>query len=302
MLRRRQFLSLSLESAWRLPRGQETVLVPIDDKVQAALKEMVSETRAQLSAMDTTPYQPSEKYGSTEHLYLQLDDELASQIRLIHEATNLPVDGKVLSKPSDVFCYFTRIVDDQGNRTTGIRRAGTFKGILKSRLLQFTTDALKIVEDKVFKLDTDFDLLVEAVGVSILRPSGFEFVGHLKEAILNAAPANIKVIQKELPFVDFGGIEVYATSHPRAARYLASIRVQKEATNIDKASLKDLCERTGVRIREEKGKLIVADGSVMDFLGVLDRRMYQLELVKGSPESFRATSRSRMEAPREGHF
>jgi hypothetical protein len=26
----------------------------------------------------------------------------------------------------------------------------------------------------------------------------------------------------------------------------------------------------------------------MDFLGVLDRRLYQLELVKGSPESFRA--------------
>ena len=123
--------------------------------------------------------------------------------------------------------YFTRIADDGGNRTTGIRRAGTFKGILKSRLLRFTTDALRIVEDKVFKLDTDFDLLVEASGVSILRPSGFEFVGQLQGAILNAAPANINIIQKELPFVDFGGIKMYATNHPRAARYLASIRVQK---------------------------------------------------------------------------
>ena len=36
------------------------------------------------------------------------------------------------------------------------------------------------------------------------------------------------------------------------------------------------------------------DGSVMDFLGVLDRRLYQIELVKGSPESFRAASRSRI--------
>jgi hypothetical protein len=159
--------------------GQHLVLVPIDDKIQTALKEMVSHTRAQLSTMDPTPYQPSEKYGSTEHLRLPLDDELASQIRSIHEAANLPVDGKVLSNPSKIFCYFTRIVDDKGNRTTGIRRAGTFKGILKSRLLRFTTDALQIVEDKVFKLDTDFDLLVEATGVSILRPSGFEFVGQL---------------------------------------------------------------------------------------------------------------------------
>jgi hypothetical protein len=32
----------------------------------------------------------------------------------------------------------------------------------------------------------------------------------------------------------------------------------------------------------------------MDFLGVLDRRLYEVELVKGQPESFRAASRSRI--------
>ena len=49
---------------------------------------------------------------------------------------------------------------------------------------------------------------------------------------------------------------------------------------------------TGVKVREEKGNLIVDD--VMGFLGVLDRRMYLVELVKGSPEPFRAASRSRI--------
>jgi Domain of unknown function (DUF4868) len=274
--------------------GLYLVLVPIDDKIQTALKEMVTQTRAQLSTMDPVSYEPSDKHGGTEHLHLALDDDLASQIRLIHEANNLPVDGKVLSDPSDVFFYFTRIVDGKGNRTTGIRRASTFKGILKTRLVQLTTDALKIVEDKVFRLDTDFDLLVDASGVSILRPSGFEIVGALTRAIQAAAPENIKLIQKDLPFVDFSVIAAYASKHPRAARYLASIRMQKQSANIDKASLKDLCKKTGVLIREEKGKLIVEDGSVMDFLGVLDRRLYQVELVKGSPESFRAASRSRI--------
>jgi hypothetical protein len=274
--------------------GEYLALVPIDKEIQAALNEMVSETRAQLRTMDPKPYEPSEKYGSIEHLRLPLDDDLASQISLIHQANDLPVNGKVLSNPSDIFCYFTRIVDAKGNRTTGIRRAGTFKGILKSRLLQFTTDALKIVEDKVFKLDTDFDLLVDATGISILRPSGFEFVGELKDAILSAAPANIKLIKESLPFVDFTAIEVHATKHPRAARYLASIRAQEEAKGIDKASLKQLCADTGVMIREEKGKLIVEDGAVMGFLLALDRRLYRLELVKGSPESFRAASRSKI--------
>ena len=104
---------------------------------------------------------------------------------------------------------------------------------------------MKIVEDKVFKLDSEFDLLVDSSGISILRPSGFEFDGKLKAAILAAAPSNIKEVKKELSFVDFSGIEIYATTHPRAARYLASIRSQEEATNIDKDSLKRLCTRYG---------------------------------------------------------
>jgi hypothetical protein len=33
----------------------------------------------------------------------------------------------------------------------------------------------------------------------------------------------------------------------------------------------------------------------MDFLEVLDRRRYQLELVKGTPERFRASSRKKID-------
>ena len=43
--------------------------------------------------------------------------------------------------------------------------ATALKGVLKSRLLQLTTDALNIVQEKIFKLDRDFDLLVDDTGV-----------------------------------------------------------------------------------------------------------------------------------------
>ncbi|WP_185844203.1 hypothetical protein [Bordetella hinzii] len=61
--------------------------------------------------------------------------------------------------------------------------------------------------------------------------------------------------------------------------------------NIDKSSLKKLCKNTGVDISESKGKVIIADGHEMAFLQVLDRRRYQLELVKDKPEKFVAGSR-----------
>jgi hypothetical protein len=277
------------------PNGQRYVSVPIDAEIQAALREMVTTTRDELKeAGEATTYDPSEKYSGHENLRLPLDSDLASHILNIHRAVNLPAEPKALSDPINVFCYFARMRDSKGHRLTAIRRATTFKGVLKSRLLQFTTDALKIVQDKIFKLDRDFDLLIDDSGIQILRAAGFEFVGALEGAVLAAAGKNARAVKADLPFVDFGPIESYANQHPRAARYLASIRVQEETKNIDKSKLKALCQNTGVKVTEVKGKLQVEESSIMDFLGVLDRRLYQVELIKDSPESFRAASRSRI--------
>ena len=85
--------------------------------------------------------------------------------------------------------------------------------------------------------------------------------------------------------MDFGPIAAYALKHPRTARYLASIRLQ-QTKNIDKASLKKHCTNMKLDVKELKGKLVVAPEAIMDFLAVLDRRLYQVELVKDSPESF----------------
>ena len=127
----------------------------------------------------------------------------------------------------------------------------------------------------------------------ILRPSGFEFAGRLREAILAAVPKNIQTIQKDLAFVEFGSIEEYAGKHPRAARYLASIQSQ-ETKNIDKNRLKSLCKSTSVEVTELQGKISVVAGHEMGFLEVLERRRYELELVQGQPERFKAASRTEL--------
>ena len=132
----------------------------------------------------------------------------------------MPIDSRALTDPKEVFCYFAKMTDARGRRLTALRRATQFKGVLKKRLIRLVDDALKVVDDKVFKLDTDFDLLMDAHNVHILRPAAFEFVGELQDAVLAAAPDNVRLIQHDLGFVDFGGVGVYATKHPRAARSL----------------------------------------------------------------------------------
>jgi hypothetical protein len=278
--------------------AQTFVAVPVDADVQAALREMVQATWDAMQSVEDGPakYEPSEKHGGKEYLYLPLDDEMATSVRDLHEAAALDINAAALTDPSDVFCYFARLTGKKQQRLTALRRATQFKGILKSksRLVRMLDDTLKIIEDTVFKLDNDFDLLIDVKNVHILRPSGFEFAGKLQQAILEAVPENIKAIRKDLGFVDFDGIEAYAGKHPRAARYLASIRGQEETKNIDKSLLKKLCKQTGVEIAEAKGKALITDGHEMGFLEVLDRRRYEVSLVREKPERYRAASRRKI--------
>lgn len=278
--------------------GQTFVRVPVDAGVQDALKDMAKATWARMEDKDTNPsrYEPSEKHESSEYVYLPLGDDLAERMRQLHEAQNLPSDSGALQDPSAVFCYFARMTNTNGKRLTALKRANQFKGILKSRLIRLVTDALRIVEDKVFKLDSDFDLLVDSDNVHILRPSAFEFAGRLQEAVLAAVPQNVRSIQRDLPFVDFSSVESYAKKHPRAARYLASIRADKGTKSIDKQALKRCCADAGVDIKAIRGKLVVQGGHEIDFLEVLDRRRYTLELIKGTPERFKAASRRKLDA------
>jgi hypothetical protein len=271
-------------------------IIPVDNDVQIALHDMAQATNIAMQNITNNPvlYEPSEKYGSMEHLCLPLENGMADEIRILHEAVNLDIDTSALSDHDNIFCYFARFKDDKGKKLTAFRRATQFKGILKSRLVCILDDSLKFLEDDVFKLDSDFDFLVDSENIYILRPSSFEFAGKLTGAILKAVSKNIKIIKKEMPFVDFDGIAGYAEKHPRAARYLASIIMKKEIKSIDKKSLLNQCQRTEVAISEEKGKLIIAKGAEMGFLEVLDRRRYEIELINGQPEKFRAGSRTQL--------
>ncbi len=278
--------------------GESFAIVPVDAPTQAALREMAAATHEAMLGTGDPPskYEPADKHGAVAYLYLPLADDLAQSIRRLHEAENLDIDTRALLEPDSMFCYFARFSDGSGRRLTGLRRAAQFKGVLKSRnrLVRMVDDTLKVIEDTVFKLDMDFDLLVDESRIHILRPKGFEFAGRLREAILDAVPANVKVIQDNLGFVDLGPIGAYAASRPRAARYLASIRTQDATRNIDQTLLLDFCQQTGVDLEQSDGKLRVVGGHEMGFLEVLDRRRYEVTLVKAAPERYRAASRRKI--------
>jgi hypothetical protein len=269
----------------------------VDAPVKAALREMAITTLGVMDSFKNGPaaYDPGQKYGSPDYVVLAASADWARGAVELNDAQNIPTNARGLSEPENVIAYFARFRDRDDRRLAAVRRATQFKGVLKNHLVTIVSNALKMVPDQVFKLDHDFDYLVDSLNVHIIRPSSFEFVHGLQSAILEAAPRNVTALQGDLPFVDLSSIAAFAGAHPRAARYLASICSLKETKNIDVGALRAQCADTGVSLSEVGGKLIVDPGQEIAFLEVLDRRRYSVELALNEREAYRASSRDKIQ-------
>lgn len=272
------------------------IQIPIDIEIQIALKKMVQETIKKLkkSSEDPEKYSPSEKYASIEYVTLPLEDIMVSNLKNLHNATNLCEGSFNQDYINDCFGYFCTLIDDKNHKLTAIRRATQFKGVLKKRLIRFLDDTLKIVPDNIFKLDNDFDFIINNSTIHILRPSGLEFTAQLKEEIIKAVQANINIISREISFIDFSNVITYAKKHSRAARYIASIKSQN-TENIDQNKLILFCQTANVELTENNGKVIVDEKNILQFLEVLDRRRFSIDITNNDdPELYRASSRSKI--------
>lgn len=278
----------------------EFVCVPVDGNVQAILRCMAKDSWRLMSNEKDGPrlYEPSEKHGAKEYLFLPNSSEFVAALISLHNANQLPIDVQAFKQPEMISSYFCRLSDNKNRILTALRRASQFKGMLKSRnrLVRMTDDTMQLVPDAVFRLDPEFDLLIDSSRVHILHPTSFEYACSLQRVIQEAAPTNVVDIGRDLSFVDFSGIANYASNHTRAARYLASINSQGLAKCIDKSLLVHLCKQTDVQIEEQDERIIIKDGHELGFLEVLDRRRYEINLVIENPEHYRAASRRKIDS------
>ena len=272
--------------------------VPIDVNVTANLREMAHSTWDRLNGVADTPapYDPAAESRGRQHISLPIDDGAVELLRDVNEADRFdPGGGVLISQPRRVFCYFARFTDGDGNRMTGMRQSKEFKGILghRNRLARIVNDTLRMTQDSIFKLDTDFDLLIGSDEVRVLRPIAFEIIGSLQEAIRAAVPQNTLALQESLGFVDFGPIEEFAKGNVSAARLLAAIR-NKETDGITVESLVANCERNGTKIEVGGSGIIVEPEAMLGFLRTLNRSRFNVELIPGQVEAYDASGTKRL--------
>lgn len=279
---------------------QRHTQVPVALNVSVELKRMLSKTIAGLglptSAASLRQFDPGEKYGATEALKLSLTTPYVQDLNAVVHLRNLPSDINALNDIANLEYYYAVFQDASGRLLYAFRRASQFKGVAKSLLAVVTGGSLSLLNQPVFRLDNNFDYVVDcdSAFIYILKPSGFEFTTNVHGQMLAAAATNGQAISAAIGFIDMTGLITYATAHSKSARLMAAIRSRNDLHLIDRALLVQACAENGIPVTNPLvGSLTPTNGSEYDFLCILDRRAYTANLVPNLTENYIAASRVR---------
>lgn len=272
--------------------------VPVDTIIQGVLMDILRNTQEVFVGLeDSVPcYEPAEKFSSSEPLRLPLSDSLCDGLREVFTTGGFADSPTAIDDFENLSSYGAVFTDENGERVISLKKATYFKQLLKKRNFLIRAggdDSLKSVEDKIFKLDKDFDIIIDADTAYILHPSNFEYLAGAKERILEKAEENTRELSNVLPFLAVDRLAAYVATRPRAARLVASLRSRDDLHLTSKELLSTLCRATGVELEDNDGFIEPSEKHEMEFLNVLDRRRYLVELIKETPEIYEAPSRHR---------
>lgn len=279
------------------PQGQQShVQIPVAPDVQAELEVMLDVTLAKLglpqSANLLEQFSPAEKYESEEGLKLPLATPYLVQLAAVLGLQNLPSSTNVLGQVDRLQYYYAIFTDNQNRNVWAFRRATQFKGVAKARLAFIKAGLLSMVPGNIFRLDNDFDFVVDAQTVFILRPKGFVQTMDIQGQVLQAAAANAAAVGASINYIDVSGISAYASTHSRSAQLLAAIKARTDLNLIDRNLLESACQGFGIAlVQNANGTISPAPGQEYKFLLMIDRRAYTAALIPQQPERYEATSR-----------
>ena len=286
----------SVEFCVNLHRNRDariSYLVPIDQSVQDELKNVLNATVGDIEPEDGDwmPYELSEKYSSKESLLANIDAEAMVYVRALYEEEGWDINAAALADPARLVYYFGVFRDNQGRKLLGVRQATQFKGAFKGRFLSVIDDTLRMVADRVFKLDNQFDFLITAQHVYILHPTGFERIAEIDTFAAARAKEMTLALGAAVRFLDFTGLADYVAGHKRAARLVAGLNARDDLRAVRRSMFLKVAEETGVELERAGRKMAPKEGNEIGCLELLDHRRYTTTLKPGPKPAFVATSR-----------
>ncbi len=270
--------------------------IPIDDSVRENLAEMHDNFYTTYFGIvdEEEVFSTSEKYSNTEKLYVSNHYPGTEKVYSIYNEANIPVESADISDLVQITEFYFAIYHFvNGTKHLAIRRPSTFKGLLKKRLFSFADDTLRAVEDDVFKLDSEFDFIIHHNRIDILHPFGFVFINDIDNQILDAAVNIANGLNQRINFIGFQFISEKIGRSKTCARLIASINAREDLEFTDMNKLITLCTGLGIVFRQEDGLYVPDEKHIEDFLRVLDRREYEVNVTSEPAEIYIAGSRKK---------
>lgn len=273
--------------------------VPTDAGLKDALKEMIKGTVAAFNTAhgDWQAYDISEDYGQRRRVYCSRDDEYMAVFSALFDAGALDDLTNLSDHVNDIDYYFAEITDNQARRIVGVKKATQFKGTVKAknRLVRMIDDTLSMIEDTVFKLDNEFDVLITDVNIYILNDANMQHLADITSRVAATATNKIQTIEDILTFLDLSRIKEKIEKHPRVARYAASIAKNPLTANFKRDKIVALAQQHGIVFKElETGKLQCRVHDEAKLMELLDARRYHLDLADNGGDPYRATGRQKV--------
>ncbi len=276
---------------------QKVVRIPIDNSVRQFLYEMYEEFYNTYFGIDGEPqqYQTSEKYGTTEKLIIPLNNEHLQSLLDLYNKNDIDITDVELGQIANFITYYFAIFrNNNGSKQIAVKRPSVFKGLLKKKLIRFIDDTLQGIGDNVFKLDNDFDFVINQDNVEILHPISFNFIANIEDEILRSAANATRQLSEKIQFVNFDYLANFVSHSKTAAKLIASIKSRDDLESTSQEKLIEKCSRIGVNIKEENGKIVPVENHIVRFLEILDRRGYDFDITVDQPEIYVASSRKRI--------
>lgn len=141
--------------------------------------------------------------------------------------------------------------------------------------MQLFDKTLTLIENDVFRLESDFDVVLSKKYVFILRLRPFEIVAGLQEEIAAAAQQRVAQIETKITFLDLSGVAGRISQHPRSARVATSISKRTDLEKIRIDILREVGLSQNIKFLDAGGGKIrprVSDEHKL--LEILDDRRY----------------------------
>ena len=267
--------------------------IAVSADVQDTLIQMIEDTQFELGR-DIKEYSPSEKYNSEDKLQIGLHNEYCQNIQEIYNNNNINIDNQqIIDNPEDIIYYFCRLTDNNNENLLAIKKATYFKAVTAQHAwyIQIIHDALEVFSGNLFKLDKSFDILVYDNTVYINKYLVFEGIAGLSETVKLASINNIRVIEQNAPLIVFSEeAKTYIQNHIMAARLVASIKSSRRLENLSLNEVVTECQKQNITINVQNGQVIFDANDTMNFLKLIDRRLFTINLT-GEEEKYEAKSR-----------